>query len=82
MRNKIPFTHLVPFVLLFIGLVGSAFADASSQLEQAEVLANNGQHKQIETLYKQIVTDYPGTEEAFQAQKSLLILYIETDKDY
>ena len=66
--------------LLIFGTTATAVADASAHLQQAEALAKNGEHEQAEQIFQQIVIDYSGTEEAFQAQKSLTILYINTRK--
>jgi len=66
--------------LLFFGITDKALADAASELEQAEAYVKEGNYQQAEQLYQHIVTSYPGTEYAFQAQKGLTILYIVTDQ--
>lgn len=76
MREKIPFLSLALFVLLSVALPGKVLGDASTQLEQAEKLANDGNYEQAEAVYKQVIEGNPGTEYAFRAQKDLAILYI------
>lgn len=66
--------------LLFFGIAGEDSADPSAQLEQAQTYTNSGQYEQAEGIYQQIVTDYPGTEYAFKAQKNLPFLYIAMDQ--
>ena len=53
-----------------------AFAGGPAQLEQAETLFKKGQYEQAEAIYQQIVSQYPGTDDAFAAQKQLTFLYI------
>ena len=53
-----------------------SFAGGTAQLEQAETLLEKGQYEQAEAIYLQIVTEYPGTDNAFAAQKQLAFLYI------
>jgi len=58
---------------------GLCFANASEQLKQAETYKNVGNYEQAEHIYQQIVTDFPGTDEALEAQKKLTLIYIATD---
>jgi len=78
MVKKILFISLALFGLLFSTMPPACFADAAAQLQQAETYKQNEQYEQAEAIYRGIVTDYPGTDEAFQAQKSLALLYIKT----
>jgi len=78
MVKKNLFISLALFGLLFSTMPPACFADASAQLEQAETYKQNEQYEQAEAIYRGIVTDYPGTDEAFQAQKNLALLYIKT----
>ncbi|GAG31772.1 unnamed protein product, partial [marine sediment metagenome] len=56
------------------------FADVSAQLEQADAYMKDKNYEQAEAIYRDIVTNYPGTDEAFQAQKNLALLYIKTTR--
>lgn len=51
-------------------------AEASAKLDQAEACMENIDYEQAETIYKTIVTDYPGTNDALAAQEGLVMLYI------
>ena len=48
--------------------------------KQAQTYEKLEQYKQAEQIYKQIIRVHPGTEDAFQAQKNLAILYVSWDK--
>jgi len=75
-------TLLISSVLsgfLFFMAAGQCFADASEQLKQADDYKQNKQYEQAEAIYQQIVTDFPGTDDALKAQKELTLLYIITD---
>lgn len=80
MVKKILLLSPVLFGLLLLQLTGESSQDAPAQLEQAETYQRQGQYEQAEEIYQQIVTDYPGTEYAFQAQKNITILYVAWDK--
>jgi len=81
MSKKILFVLLVLLcVLLLSEMAGECFADVSAQLEQAQAYINNRQYQQAEAIYQQIITDYSRTDDAFQAQKNLTILYVTWDK--
>jgi len=75
------FFSLLLAMAVFFGMTDKPLLDAAAQLEQAQTYQNNGQYDQAEAIYKQIVTDYPGTDYAFEAQKNLTILYITWDKE-
>jgi tetratricopeptide (TPR) repeat protein len=80
MVKKVILLSSALFGLLFLGLPGEDLSDASTQLEQAETCMKEGQYQQAEEIYQQIITDYPGTDYEFQAQKNLVILYVTWDK--
>lgn len=80
MVKKVLLLSPVLFGLLLLELGGGASEDASAQLEQAETYQRQGQYEQAEEIYQQIVTDHPGSDYAFQAQKNLTILYVAWDK--
>jgi len=79
MAKKLFIVSSVVLGLAIVAPTPEARADASAELEQAETLAKNGQYEQAEGIYQQILTDYGGTDFAFQAQRGLTILYIATD---
>jgi tetratricopeptide (TPR) repeat protein len=77
MRERIFFISLALFCLLLLFVsTGRVLADATSDLKQAEEFKNNSQYEQAEGIYKQIITNNPGTDNAFQSQKELALLYI------
>ncbi|MBW8039624.1 MAG: tetratricopeptide repeat protein, partial [Planctomycetes bacterium] len=78
MSTKTLLITSVLFVFLLSVAAGVCFADASAQLEQADTYKDNKDYEQAEAIYRDIVTNYPGTDEAFQAQKNLALLYIIT----
>lgn len=66
-------------ILSFL-LLGNCNADALADLAQTDTLAVNGDYQQAEVIYKEIVTDYAGTNEALEAQKGLTIVYIALER--
>jgi tetratricopeptide (TPR) repeat protein len=80
MFKKVAFISLAVLGIVFSQIPGEYFGDASAQLEQAASYANNGQFKEAEGIYKTIMTDYAGTDYAFQSQKELTMLYIAWDR--
>ena len=78
MRKKTALISLT--TLLFFVITGQCFADIPAQFEQAEKYKKTYQYDQAEAIYQQIITDYPGTDYVFQAQKNLAILYVAWDK--
>jgi len=79
MRGKILFISSV--TLLFLTTIPHpAYADASAQLKEAGMLVKNRQYEQAEAIYQQIVTAFPDTNEALEAQKQLTCVYIATDR--
>jgi len=83
MAKKIAISFSVVFAVVLAGLTFFLIAaeyssDSSAPLEQAKAYETAGNYEQAESIYKTIVTDYPGTDEAFQAQKNLALLFIAT----
>jgi tetratricopeptide (TPR) repeat protein len=78
MRGKILFISSV--TLLFLTIPHPAYADASAQLKEAGTLVKNKQYQQAEVIYQQIVTAFPDTNEALDAQKQLTLIYITSDR--
>jgi len=76
MVKKTFLTALVLLGLQFCQMTGVCFADASVQLEQADTYKDNGDYLQAEEIYRTIIKEYPGTEEALMSQRGLAILYI------
>lgn len=75
MVRKTFLAALILSALWFCGMTGVCFADVPEQLEQAAAHAKDGEYLEAEEIYKTIVTDYPQTAYALQAQKELVILY-------
>ncbi len=61
--------------------VPAAFADAATDLKQAEELCQARQYAQAEAAYKQIATINAGTDAALAARQGLAILYVKTRQD-
>jgi outer membrane protein assembly factor BamD len=78
MAGKVFLTSSI--ILLFAGITHPVFADASAQLKEAEDNVKNTNYAEAEKIYRQIVTDYPGSDYAFAAQKNLAFLYIAWDR--
>jgi TolA-binding protein len=66
--------------LVVLATICHCFADVSDKFKQAQTHQEQRQYAQAEQIYKQTVKANPGTEDAFQAQKNLAILYVEWDK--
>jgi len=77
MAGKVFLTSSI--ILLFAGITYPVFADVSAQFKEAEDNVKNTNYAEAEKIYRQIITDYPGTDYAYQAQKNLIMLYITTD---
>ena len=69
-----------PMALLILILAAGSPATHSDQLEQAQTLMNNGQYEQAKNIYQQILAENPGSDEAIEAQKQIVIIHIATDK--
>ena len=81
MVKKILFVSSVLYAMLFYEMANQCFADVAAELTQADAYRNIGDYEQAEATYMQIVTDYPGSEEALLAQRNLTFLYIDIGKD-
>jgi len=55
--------------------------DLKALFEQAEKYEDTGKYEEAEATYKKIVTEYPGTDDALEAQEKLTVLYISWDKE-
>lgn len=76
MAKKLSLSSSVLFALVFSHMQIACLADAPAQLREGETLAKNGQYEQAEAIYKQVLTDHAGTDQAFQAQDKLACLYV------
>jgi tetratricopeptide (TPR) repeat protein len=74
MLRKILFISSV--ALLFLTIPHPALADVSAQLKQAAAYKDNRQYQQAESIYQQIITAFPDTNDALEAQKQLTLIYI------
>jgi len=83
MAKKIAISFSVVFAVVLavivFSLVGAAYStDTAALLEEAKAYEAESNYGQAEAIYWSIVADYPGTDEAFQAQKNLAVLFITT----
>jgi len=80
MRRSIHFAVVVLVFVGTIGLEGRAVGAVADQFEQAETYKQNKQYEQAGAIYKDIVANFPGTDEALQARRNLAILYSKMGK--
>ena len=81
MVKKALITGLVLSGMLFFGLSGRCFADASALLEQENTYKNTGWHQQARQLYNTIVQQYSGYDSALKAQGEVICLDIPEQQD-
>jgi tetratricopeptide (TPR) repeat protein len=74
MLRKILFISSV--ALLFLTILPPALADVSTQFKQAAAYKDNRQYDYAEAIYQQIITAFPDTNDALEAQKQLTLIYI------
>ena len=86
--GKVAIKIIIPFVILgliFYSVKVLVPAKASvesfpeelvAQFEQAETYQEEGQYGEAEQIYQDIITQYPGTDYHFEAQRQLTMLYI------
>ncbi|MCK4824897.1 tetratricopeptide repeat protein, partial [bacterium] len=77
MIKKVLVTALVLFGLVFSVTAEDCFADAAALLEQARQAKMQRHFDEAEVIYRQIIAECPGTVEAMQAQKWIVIIYIK-----
>ena len=77
MKGKILRIISVFLYMVFFSVSVQCFADAAADLEQANSYFDNAQFSLAEPIYQDIVNRYPGSEEAFQAQYKLAVLYVK-----
>ena len=80
MSTKTFLISTVLFGVLLLVAAGLYFAGTSELLEQAQTYKQEGNYEQAEAIYQQIVSNYPGTDDALEAQKQLALIYIATDR--
>jgi len=73
MRKSKIFLGLVINVIIFAG-VDACFADVLTQFQQAAAYRDDGYFDKAEELYKKVITENPGTNNALKAQKELVLL--------
>jgi len=78
MFSRIVYCALFAFFLVFLQVSSTTEADVRAELAGADEYNSNGYLRQAEVIYKQITTDYPRTDYAFEAYKGLAYLYIRT----
>jgi len=76
MVKKINIIYLILFCLLFVFESGKAFGNAADELKQADTYCKNGNYSQAEKSYQNIVTNYPNTDYALNAQVGLAKLHL------
>jgi len=81
MFKKNFYVHFVLFAFVFPCMANKCFADVAAQLQQATEYKDNGYYNQAEDLYKKIVSENAGTDNALKAQKGLAFLYLKTEYD-
>ena len=80
MATKTLLISSVLFGFLLSMATGQCFAGTSELLEQAKTYQEQKQYDQAEAIYLQIITGYPGSDYALEAQKQLTLTYIATDR--
>jgi TolA-binding protein len=75
MRRRSHFITIVLASITVFALRDLVFADAADDLKLAQTYEKKGQYEQAEAGYRQVVTAYPGSDQAFDAQKYLTALY-------
>ncbi len=80
MRRRIEFAVTVFALILAIGLEGKAVGDVPDQLAEAEQFVKSGNYDQAEQIYRQIVEQFPDSNDALEAQKQLTCLYVTTNR--
>ena len=69
MAKKLLLLPLLAMSFLYLGGDPEAPIDGSVQLTQADEYRAEGNYEAAEQSYQQILTSFPGTEYAFQAEK-------------
>jgi pentatricopeptide repeat protein len=80
MVKKLFLLSSVLFGLLFFVMSVKVPAESADQLSLAEMFRKEGNYENAEWIYRQIVTDFPDSNDALQAQKKLTIMYIATGR--
>jgi len=80
MRKGIHFAAIILTVALVFGLVSDAPGGVSDQFTQAQIYQNDKQYQQAEQIYRQIIAQFPDSNDALEAQKQLTCLYLATNR--
>ncbi|MFH1371313.1 MAG: hypothetical protein ABII09_08535 [Planctomycetota bacterium] len=75
-RTPFPLMLLAFFPLLFGGVGTESLADSGSELRQAQGYFENSDYQQAEQIYQDIVKQCPDADQALEAQKGLVMVYI------
>jgi len=75
MRRRSRFLTIVLASITVFALRDLVFAGASDDLKLAQTYEQKGRYEQAEAGYRKVVTAYPGSDQAFDAQKYLTALY-------
>ncbi|MCJ7778406.1 MAG: hypothetical protein MUP16_08850, partial [Sedimentisphaerales bacterium] len=79
-RTPIPLMLLMFFPLLFGGVGTESLADSGSELQQAQGYFENNNYQQAEQIYQGIIKQCSDANQALEAQKGLVMVYITWDK--
>ena len=80
MRKRIHFALIILTMGLVFGLASRAPGNVSDQFSQAKSYQEDKQYDQAEQVYRQIIAQFPDSNDALEAQKHLTCLYIITDQ--
>jgi tetratricopeptide (TPR) repeat protein len=80
MRKGIHFAAIILTVGLVFGLVSDAPGGVRDQFNQAEIYQKDKQYDYAEQIYRQIIAQFPDSNDALEAQKQLTCLYLATKR--
>ncbi len=81
MQNKSLLTTAIVFLFSFPQITEKCFGDANDLFQKADDYIKVKNYQQAETVYKDIVQKYPGTDDALTANSRLAVLYISQKKN-
>jgi len=80
MRKRIHFAVIILTVGVVFGLASRAPGSVSDRFSQARSYREDKQYDQAEQIYRQIIAQFPDSNDALEAHKQLTCLYIITDQ--